>query len=148
MRQEIVRFRSHLWSDWLGTTRTNHIATLALDKPGVILIDIRKPGYALGKAAPDTCVNSIAWHPENKDVLLCGTDDGHCVVWDCSQRVPHGVSGADEAFDKKGELREIPTTRPKPHLTRRCNSEVHQVGWVEKDRVTVGTARSFELFQL
>ena len=85
---------------------TNHIATIAMDAPGVNLIDIRRPSVALAALSyNDSCVNSITWAPHSRNHLLCGTDDGFGIVWDTA---------------------EAPAKLDSPLLAYDCGSEVYQ----------------------
>lgn len=121
---------------------TNQIATIASDAVGVILIDIRRPSIAMA-ALPhhEACVNHIAWAPHSRNHLLCGTDDGHALVWDVAEKPPTKAEGKQDA-----QMR----SRPSPLLSYACDHEVYQVHWPasQPDYVALGTARQVEVLQV
>lgn len=121
---------------------TNHIATIAVDAPGVILIDIRRPSVALAAlSCHEACVNHIAWAPHSRNHLLCGTDDGYAVIWDVKEVPPK-----TEASVPEGQ----PRARPAPLLAYDCDHEVYQVQWPasQPDCVALGTARQIRVLQV
>ena len=107
---------------------TNHIATIAMDAPGVNLIDIRRPSVALAALSfHDSCVNSIAWAPHSRNHLLCGTDDGFGIIWDA----------------------ENPSKVDAPLLAYDCDSEVYQAQWpTQADYVALGMANQIRVLQV
>mmetsp|Transcript_25414 Transcript_25414/g.70782 ORF Transcript_25414/g.70782 Transcript_25414/m.70782 type:complete len:347 (+) Transcript_25414:164-1204(+) len=115
----------------------HHIATMAMDVPGVIVIDVRRPSLAFTfLSLHDACVNDIAWSPTRRDHLLCGADDGSAFVLDMKQAAskPDHVGGdAPMAFYEVGH-------------------EVYQVDWITSqntaERVGIGTARHVELLHV
>lgn len=109
---------------------TNHIATIAMDAPGVNLIDIRRPSVALAALSyNDSCVNSITWAPHSCNHLLCGTDDGFGIVWDTA---------------------EAPAKLDSPLLAYDCGSEVYQAQWPasQPDYVALGMAHQVRVLQV
>lgn len=109
---------------------TNHIATIAMDAPGVNLIDIRRPSVALAALSyNDSCVNSITWAPHSRNHLLCGTDDGFGIVWDTA---------------------EAPAKLDSPLLAYDCGSEVYQAQWPasQPDYVALGMAHQVRVLQV
>lgn len=72
----------------------NHIATLALDAPGVTVVDIRKPSMSLADLnCGDMAVNHIAWAPHTAGHLLCGVNDGAAMIWNINQTAPRASAG-------------------------------------------------------
>mmetsp|Transcript_32204 Transcript_32204/g.68518 ORF Transcript_32204/g.68518 Transcript_32204/m.68518 type:complete len:348 (+) Transcript_32204:143-1186(+) len=120
---------------------TNHIATIAMDATGVILIDIRRPCIELGSLSyHESCVNHIAWAPHSRNHLLCGTDDGFALVWDVSE-IPPKSDNKSEATGPR---------RPSPLLAHECDHEVYQVHWplAQPDYVALGSAKQVEVLQV
>mmetsp|Transcript_97593 Transcript_97593/g.276079 ORF Transcript_97593/g.276079 Transcript_97593/m.276079 type:complete len:349 (-) Transcript_97593:110-1156(-) len=122
---------------------TNHIATIALDIPGVILIDIRRPSTALAALNyQDACVNTITWAPHSRNHLLCGTDDGNSLIWD----VKETPAKQDTAVD-------VASARPRPKMpvqTYETGREIYQVQWPasQPDHIALGMARRIEVVQV
>lgn len=111
-------------------SNTNHIATIAMDAPGVNLIDIRRPSVALAALSyHDSCVNSITWAPHSRNHLLCGTDDGFGIIWDTA---------------------EIPSKVDSPLLAYDCDSEVYQAQWPasQPEYVALGMANQIRVLQV
>ena len=109
---------------------TNHLATIAMDAPGVNLIDIRRPCAALACLNyQDSCVNSIAWAPHSRNHLLCGTD-GYGVIWDVAEAVPSKLDTPVAAYD--------------------CDTEVYQGQWPasQPEYVALGMAHQISLLQV
>lgn len=116
----------------------NHIATIAMDTCGVILIDIRRPNYALKELwKPSSCVNAIAWAPHTRNHLLCGASDGTAFIWDVTEDKTQ-ASGADG------------TVQREPLLAYECDHEVYQVQWPasQPEYVALGSAKQIEVLQI
>jgi WD repeat-containing protein 68 len=94
---------------------TQHLATIAADTSGVILIDIRKPSIALSALTQhNSCINNIKWAPHTRNHLLCGTDDGFGMIWDVRDA---------------GEAKKDQPPPEEPVWWYDCQSEVQQVQW-------------------
>ena len=110
---------------------TNYIATIAMDAPGVNLIDIRRPSVALAALChQDSCVNSISWAPHSRNHLLCGTDDGYGIIWDVAEALPAKLDSPLLAYD--------------------CDNEVYQTQWAasQPDHVALGMAHQVRVLQV
>lgn len=111
----------------LAWNRVNkyHIATVAMDDPGVILIDIRRPSVALNTLSHhEACVNSIQWSPQSANHLLCGADDGSAMVWDVEKKT-------DPKSDDQQSV-----------YWHDCGSEVNNVVWPSSSPEMVGLGMS------
>jgi len=128
----------------------NHIATLAMDMHGVILIDMRRPSVALASLSfNEACVNSITWAPHSRHHLLCGTtsDDGQTgqsLIWDVKDVPvfkPETSNTASAAKDGP------PLT---PMVTHDCDSPVLQTLWpgIQPDWVCLGHSKKLEVMQI
>lgn len=105
----------------------NYLATTAMDHRGVLLIDFRKPGKPVATLAPDHYVNSFAWSPGKRDALLCGTEDGHCIVCDKTD-VPGALLGSS-------------------HHIASFGTGVNQVEWTKEDTTVAVTAQKVRVFR-
>jgi len=126
---------------------TNHIATIAMDAIGVILIDIRRPSIALAALSyHDSCVNHVAWAPHSRNHLLCGTNDGFALIWDVKEvpAIQAKMEGGPAAGDASMRA------RPGPLLAYDCDHEIYQVQWpiCQPDYVALGSARQVEVLQV
>mmetsp|Transcript_31932 Transcript_31932/g.74765 ORF Transcript_31932/g.74765 Transcript_31932/m.74765 type:complete len:338 (-) Transcript_31932:272-1285(-) len=118
----------------------NHIATIASDAPGVILIDIRRPSMPLATlSTQDTgCVNHLTWAPHSRNHLLCGTDDGQGLIWDVKEVSLSRADGSDGSW-------------PRPSLySYQCAQEVFQVQWpsTHPDYVALGMSTKLEVIKV
>jgi WD repeat-containing protein 68 len=124
-----------------NSMNTNHIATIAMDTTGVILIDIRKPSFALASLSyHESCVNGISWAPHSSQHLLCGTADGVVLVWDV----------VESSVQSKSDSAPPGAPRPAPLLAYQCGHEVYQVQWpvFQPDHVAIGMANRVEVLQV
>lgn len=122
---------------------TNHIATIAMDAVGVILIDIRRPSVALAALSNhESCVNHIAWAPHSRSHLLCGTDDGFALVWDVKDAPTKAEAASGDVL--AGRM------RPAPLLAYDCDHEVYQVQWPssQPDYVALGMTKQVRVLQV
>mmetsp|Transcript_100300 Transcript_100300/g.259364 ORF Transcript_100300/g.259364 Transcript_100300/m.259364 type:complete len:356 (+) Transcript_100300:145-1212(+) len=129
---------------------TNLIATMAADKVGVILLDVRRPSVALRELSQhEACVNSIAWAPHSSNHLLCGADDGFALIWDVREGAaavkPKETSASTAASDtSRGASSKAPV------LAYKCDHELYQVQWpsTQPDYVALGTSSQLEILQV
>jgi len=115
----------------------HHIATVAMDSPGVNLIDIRRPAMALAALSTrDSCVNSITWAPHSSKHLLCGTDDGYGIIFD---------TASAEATARNSQDMD-----PSALVAHDCDEEVHQTAWSssQPDYVALGTANRVRVLKV
>mmetsp|Transcript_57835 Transcript_57835/g.130379 ORF Transcript_57835/g.130379 Transcript_57835/m.130379 type:complete len:376 (+) Transcript_57835:181-1308(+) len=141
---------------------TNHIATIAMDVIGVILIDIRRPSVALASLYhQDACVNHIAWAPHSRSHLLCGTEDGYGLIWDVKDAQAKSASAStastslrvEDGTPKTEAAPEAASARPRPAaplLAYHSGREVYQVQWPasQPDHVALGGAGKVEILQV
>jgi len=104
----------------------NHIATIAMDWPGVILIDIRRPYTAVARLSyRDVCVNSICWAPHSRSHLLAGGSDGCALIWDVSD-----VPGLSQPAAAEGASKSPAPASHLPLLAHESGcGELYQVQW-------------------
>merc|ERR1712048_1530712 len=123
---------------------TNLMATISLDTPGVILIDVRRPSVALAtlQTSTESCVNNIEWAPHSKYHLLAGTEDGSAVIWDVKD-VAAKPSEKDKASSEQA-------SKLAPCLSWQTDHEIYQVQWPssQPEWVAIGGANKIEVLQL
>jgi WD repeat-containing protein 68 len=116
----------------------NHIATIAMDALGVILIDIRRPSVPLA-ALPhhDTYVNNLSWSPHSRNLLLGGTSQGMALLWD--------IKDTQGAPEDAGSV----TLRAAPVSAHNGGQEVYQAQWFpsQPEYMALGVARQVEIMQ-
>jgi len=121
----------------------NQIATLAADTSGITLIDMRRPSVALASLTPpnDACVNSIMWAPHSRHHLLCGSNDGHALIWDMKE-LPQP--------EKKSSKSSPEVMKLNPLLAYETDSEVLNVQWpsASPDFVALGMSKQIEVLQV
>lgn len=101
---------------------TYHLATLAMDTPGVIVIDIRRPSVALTVLSEfDECVNAIAWAPHSPSHLLCGSDDGYAMIYDVRTGEKKKPGSREQ---EAGQSQSSPQV-----FWHDCDQEIYQVQW-------------------
>jgi len=125
---------------WNGINK-NHIATIAMNAPGVIIVDIRRPSVALAAlSSNDSYVNHVAWAPHSRSHLLGGTSDGMALFWDVND-----TQGLQDDATATGT-----SSRTAPVLAHGCSREVYQALWPtsQPDCMALGFARQVEVTQI
>lgn len=124
----------------------SYVATIAMHERGVTIFDIRRPSLKLTSLVHrEAFVNHLCWSPSSKRHMLCGTDDGHALIWDLASVEDTGSSGpASEGGASTAR------SRTGPLLAYECNDEVNQVQWnsANPDWVALGTPRGFEVLRI
>lgn len=108
----------------------NHIATMYLDKSGLVILDIRKPSVAfLELTSHDACVNSIVWAPDEAGKLLCGCDDGSALIWDVKSVPAKTTTAPQKCFEAGSEVQQViwPAQFSEVGVVLGCSNSVHFV---------------------
>jgi len=122
----------------------NLIATIAMDSPGVILIDLRRPSTALaGLSHQGSCMNAVCWAPHSRSHMLAGGSGGSALIWDVKE-APAKFPPSDASADPSG------CSGKPPLLAHMCDHEVYQVHWpaAQPDFVALGTAGQAIVMQI
>lgn len=74
----------------------SYLATVALDSPEVVLLDIRQPSLPVAHldhstASASNCVNAVSWAPLNPHNIASGGDGCLALIWNISN-VPKPIS--------------------------------------------------------
>ncbi|CAN8074766.1 unnamed protein product [Agarophyton chilense] len=92
-----------------NTRNPNYLATVQLDSPNVIILDIRHPSLPLAtldhrSSTSDNCVNAISWAPHSAVQLASGGDGCLALIWNIAnipKRIedPASSYGAGDAIN-------------------------------------------------
>ncbi|KAL0478073.1 DDB1- and CUL4-associated factor 7 [Acrasis kona] len=90
----------------------NYLATIMMDSPRVVILDIRVPSLPVAELGPNSghtkSVNSIAWAPHSSRHISTAGDDCDALIWDLSS---------------------LPKPIEDPILAYRAEAEVNQLQW-------------------
>lgn len=69
-----------------NTKNPNYLATIAMDSPEVVLLDIRQPSLPIAHLDHSTtqssnCVNAVSWAPHNAHQIATGGDRCLALIW-------------------------------------------------------------------
>lgn len=139
-----------------NTINTNYVATIAEHERGITVFDIRRPFMRLEALVHrESFVNHLCWAPGSKRHLLCGTDDGHALIWDFKQAsTEEAAASAAGDMSRTGSAAVADSTAPRsrhgPLLAYEVGEEVNQVQWTtaNPEWVALGTAKRFEVLQI
>lgn len=72
-----------------NTHNANYLATIAMDSPDVILLDIRQPSIPVAtldhsSSTSSNCVNAVSWAPHSGEHLASGGDGCLALIWNIS----------------------------------------------------------------
>ncbi|KAK2952799.1 putative WD40 repeat protein [Blattamonas nauphoetae] len=85
----------------------NHLATLILDSPTVIILDIRQPSIPLlqltGHQKP---TNSLNWSPNSQHYIATGSEDSNAFIWDLRQ-TPKQISDPFLAYNAQSPINKV-----------------------------------------
>lgn len=79
-----------------NTCNPNYLATLALDSPEVVVLDIRQPSLPVAlldhsTTSSSNCVNAVSWAPHNPHHIVSGGDGCLALIWNISS-LPKPIS--------------------------------------------------------
>jgi WD repeat-containing protein 68 len=90
----------------------NYLATILMDSPRVIILDIRVPSLPVAELGPNSghtkSVNAISWAPHSSCHISTAGDDCDALIWD---------------------LQQMPKPIEDPILAYRAEAEVNQLQW-------------------
>lgn len=99
-----------------NTRNPNHLATIAMDSPEVVILDIRQPSLPVATldhktSTSSNCVNAVSWAPHSAVHIASGGDGCLALIWNTST-IPKRIE--DPAFsygagDSIGNLQWAPS---------------------------------------
>jgi WD repeat-containing protein 68 len=86
---------------------TNYLATMLMDSPEIVVLDIRAPTLPVAWLRGHTaCVNSMAWAPHSSCHVCTAGDDRQALIWDVSH-LPKPVDEPILAYNAAAEINQL-----------------------------------------
>ena len=103
----------------------NYIATMPLDSPEIVILDIRYPCTPLTKLNDHrACINDLAWAPHSSCHICTAGDDNQALIWDISQQ-NHVKTRMERdepilAYSARGEINKVHWSQMQPDWIAVC----------------------------
>uniref|UniRef100_A0A7S1G5Y6 Uncharacterized protein n=1 Tax=Bicosoecida sp. CB-2014 TaxID=1486930 RepID=A0A7S1G5Y6_9STRA len=86
---------------------TNYLATMLMDSPTTVILDIRMPLAPVAELTGHTgCVNSISWAPHSSCHICTAGDDSQALIWDLSA-MPEPIEDPILAYTAGSEVNQL-----------------------------------------
>jgi len=108
----------------------NYLATIVMDLPKVVILDIRSPSHPVAELHGHmACVNAIAWAPHSSCHVCSAGDDSQALIWDLSH---------------------MPKPVEDPILAYKAAAEVNQLQWsaAQPDWVAIAFANNLQILRV
>jgi len=85
----------------------NYLATILMDSPRTVILDIRVPSLPVAELKGHTaCVNALAWAPHSSCHICSAGDDTQALIWDLSQ-MPKPIDDPILAYAAEKEVNNL-----------------------------------------
>lgn len=109
---ESSKYTPLLRVDW-SPVEPNYLATVMVDNPMVVILDIRHPSLPLIQLTGHSATaNSVDWSPNSSNYIATGSDDSNAFIWD---------------------LRTSPKQISNPYLAYNSPQQINAVRWSSAD---------------
>lgn len=110
-----------------------YMATLVMDSPRVIVLDIRFPTLPVAELSRhQACVNAVAWAPHSSCHICTAGDDRQALIWDLSAMGPNPAADAGSldpvlAYGAGAEVNQLQWSTAQPDWVAICFANNTQV---------------------
>ena len=85
----------------------NYLATILMDSPRTIILDIRVPSLPVAELkGHSACVNAVAWAPHSSCHICSAGDDTQALIWDLSS-MPRPIEDPILAYSADAEINQL-----------------------------------------
>jgi len=92
----------------------NYLATILMDSPKTIILDIRVPSLPAAELqGHHACVNGIAWAPHSSCHICTGGEDRQALIWDLSP-MPKPIDDPILAYNADAEINQLQWSTGQP----------------------------------
>lgn len=107
-----------------------YMATILMDSPKVVILDIRYPTLPIAELQRHTaCVNAVAWAPHSSCHICTAGDDAQGLIWDLSHMSQNSDQGLDPilAYGAGAEVNQLQWSTAQPDWVAICYSNKTQI---------------------
>lgn len=116
----------------------NYIATMPLNSPEIIILDIRYPCTPLTRLHDHKgCVNDLAWAPHSSCHICTAGNDSQALIWDISQQ------NHDTNYNRGNN-------KDEPILAYQASGEINKVHWsqTQTDWIAIAFGKTLEILRV
>ena len=85
----------------------NYLATILMDSPTTIILDIRVPSIPVATLkGHNACVNAVAWAPHSSRHICSAGDDTQALIWDLAP-MPKPIDDPILAYNAEAEINQL-----------------------------------------
>lgn len=107
-----------------------YMATLLMDSPKVVILDIRYPTLPIAELQRhQACVNTLAWAPHSSAHICTAGDDSQALIWDLSSMGNPQEPGLDPilAYNAGAEINQLQWSASQPDWVAICFANKAQI---------------------